>query len=69
VYAFTRTRGVNVVLIAVNFGDGAVQAAYDGLAAPGEYTDWFARTRVSLAASGRLDVPAHGYRILVRDDR
>jgi glycosidase len=69
VYAFTRTRGVNAVLVAVNFGDAAVQAAYDGLAMPGEYTDWFAKTRVSLAASGRLDVPAHGYRILVRDDR
>jgi alpha-amylase len=66
VYAFTRTQGANTVLVAVNFGDSAVHAAYQGLAAPGAFTDWFTKTPVALAASGALDIPAHGWRVLVR---
>jgi glycosidase len=66
VYAFTRTRGTNTVLVAVNFGDQAVSAPYQGLAQPGAYTDWFSNAPVSLAAAGGLDIPAHGYRVLVR---
>jgi len=66
VYAFTRTLGANTVLVAVNFGDAPVRAAYPSLAQPGAYTDWFARTPVSLAAAGSIDIPAHGYRVLVR---
>jgi len=66
VYAFTRTRGDNTVLVAVNFGDAPARVAYQGLSRPGEYTDWFARSRVPLAADGRLEIPAHGYRVLVR---
>jgi glycosidase len=66
VYAFTRTRDANTVLVAVNFGAAAAKAAYTGLARPGEYTDWFSKTKATLAASGTLDVPAHGYRVLVR---
>jgi hypothetical protein len=66
VYAYTRTRGANTVLVAVNFGDAPVSASYQGLAAPGAYTDWFSKASVSLGASGRLDIPAHGYRVLVR---
>ena len=66
VYAFTRTRGSNTVLVAVNFGDGAASVSYSGLAVPGRYTDWFSHDRAALAASGRLELPAHGYRVLVR---
>jgi glycosidase len=66
VYAFTRTRGTNTVLVAVNFGDAPARVAYTGLAEPGAYTDWFAKTHLTLATDGRIDVPAHGYRVLVR---
>lgn len=66
VYAFTRTRGANTVLVAVNFGDAPARVAYRALAQPGAYTDWFTRGRVELAASGGLEIPAHGYRVLVR---
>jgi glycosidase len=66
VYAFTRTKGANTVLVAVNFGDSTASASYQGLAQPGAYTDWFSRARVSLGASGWLEIPAHGYRVLVR---
>jgi glycosidase len=66
VYAFTRTKGTNTVLVAVNFGDAPVSAAYTGLAQPGDYRDWFGGPNASLAAAGTLYIPAHGYRVLVR---
>jgi glycosidase len=66
VYAFTRTRGRNTILVAVNFGDGAAQVRYEGLAQPGPYTDWLTRSTVALAPSASLEIPAHGYRIFVR---
>jgi hypothetical protein len=65
VYAFTRSRGNNTVLVAVNFGDAAAHLTYRALAKPGAYTDWFDKSRVNLSAAGTLDVPAHGYRVLV----
>jgi glycosidase len=66
VYAFTRTKGSNTVLVAVNFGDTAASASYRSLSHPGLYTDWFARRPVTLAATGRIEIPAHGYRVLVQ---
>ncbi|HEU0080275.1 MAG TPA: alpha-amylase family glycosyl hydrolase [Longimicrobiaceae bacterium] len=66
VYAFTRTRAANTVLVAVNFGDAPARVAYRGLAQPGAFTDWFSRASVRLAAEGSLEIPAHGYRVLVR---
>lgn len=66
VYAFTRTKGANTVMVAVNFGDTPVHVSYQGLRQPGAYTDWFTKTPVALAAAGGLGIPAHGYRVLVR---
>ncbi len=66
VYAFTRTRGSNTVLVAVNFGDAATSVSYASLPHPGRYTDWFSRSAVQLPATGKLDIPAHGFRVLVR---
>jgi hypothetical protein len=65
VYAYTRTRGSNTVLVAVNFGDSTARVAYRDLAHSGAYADWFSKTRVELSASGGLEIPAHGYRVLV----
>lgn len=66
VYAFTRTKGTSTVLVAVNFADGEARVAYRGLQWPGDYTDWFDKRKMTLAANGILDIPAHGYRVLVR---
>lgn len=68
VYAFTRTQGTNTVLVAVNFGDAPARATYQGLPLPatGGYTDWFTKNTVTLRTSGTIDIPAHGYRVLVR---
>ena len=66
VYAFTRTRDTSTVLVAVNFGNRAVSARYTGLRMPGGYTDWFTRSDVTLGGEGHLDIPAHGYRVLLK---
>jgi glycosidase len=65
VYAYSRTKGANTVLVAVNFGDSPASASYTRFGQPGRYTDWFSKTPLALGAQGRLDVPAHGYRVLV----
>ena len=67
VYAYTRTRGDNTVLVAVNFGPAAKSVGYQSLAQPGTYRDWFGGQSLALEASGRLEIPAHGYRVLVRE--
>jgi glycosidase len=66
VYAFARTKGANTVLVAVNFDDAPVSASYRSLRRAGRYTDWFSRSPVVLASQGRLEIPAHGYRVLVQ---
>jgi hypothetical protein len=66
VYAFTRTRGANTVLVAVNFADTPAKVTYNGLPTAGEYTDAFSNTKLTLAANGSVDIPANGYRVLVR---
>lgn len=66
VYAFTRSRGGSTVLVAVNFADAPARVSYEGLPRPGEYTDWFSKAGLSLAATGSLEIPANGYRVLVR---
>jgi alpha-amylase len=68
VYAFSRTRGSNMVVVALNFGDAPVTVKYDGFAQPGSYTDWFSHRRETLSRSGRLEIPAHGYRVLAGND-
>ena len=65
-YAFERVKGNNVVVVALNFGDAPVKAAYQALSGAGRFTDWFSKAAVSLPTNGTIDIPAHGYRILVR---
>ena len=65
VYAFTRMLGGDGVLVAVNFGDATASVSYKGLATTGAYTDWFSNAALTLAGSGSLDIPAHGYRVLI----
>jgi glycosidase len=65
VYAYTRTKESNTVLVALNFGDVAAHLTIRNLTPSGSYTDWFTKAKAS-PSSGTLDVPAHGYRVLVR---
>ena len=65
VYVFERVKGNNVVVVALNFGDAPVSAAYRNLVGAGGFTDWFSKAAVTLPANGAVDIPAHGYRVLV----
>ncbi|MCU0625479.1 MAG: alpha-amylase family glycosyl hydrolase [Gemmatimonadaceae bacterium] len=69
VFAFSRTRGTNSVVVAVNMGDAAATLRYRGFAAPGRYRDWFGGEATTLAAAGTFTVPAHGVRVFVRGAR
>ncbi len=66
VYAFSRDRGDKAVVIVTNFGDKPATVRYSALKTPGTYTDWFTKTPLTLTAAGAIDVPAHGYRVLVK---
>jgi alpha-amylase len=66
VYAFTRTRDDNTVLVALNFSDKPASVAYRGLTRSGSYTDWFTKQAVALGDDGRIDIAPNGYRVLVR---
>jgi glycosidase len=66
VYAFTRSKGENTVLVVVNFSDTPASVSFRDLPRGGSYTDWFDKRTYLLAASGSIDVPAHGYRVLVK---
>jgi hypothetical protein len=50
----------------LNFGDRPASVAYRGLTSPGGYTDWFSKAATSLAADGKIEIPANGYRVLVK---
>ena len=65
-YAFVRAKGTNTVVVAINFGDAPATLSYSQLTHTGKYTDWFSNARVTLAPTGTLSVPAHGYRVLVQ---
>jgi glycosidase len=65
VYAFTRSRGAHSIVVAVNFGDAPARVSYTRLPDPGAYVDWFSREHLELESNGTLDIPAHGYRVLV----
>jgi glycosidase len=66
VYAFTRTKGSNTVLVAANFGSAPLRLSYSGLGVTGRYTDWFSKASMDLGTSGTIEIPANGYRVLVK---
>ncbi len=66
VYAFTRSRDDNTVLVALNFADKPASVSYRGLTRPGGYTEWFTKASASLATDGKIEIPANGYRVFVR---
>ena len=66
VYAFSRTQDTNTVVVAVNFDGKPATVTYRGLTRAGAYRDWFSKTPITLGDSGRIEVPANGYRVFVR---
>lgn len=66
VYAYTRTQDTNTVVVALNFDSKPAAVRYRGLTRSGSYTDWFSKAKLTLADSGRIEIPANGYRVFVR---
>jgi len=66
VYAFMRAKDQSTVIVAVNFGDKAQSFAYRDLPSRGEFHDAFTGANVTLAASGVLKLPAHGFLVYIR---
>jgi len=66
VYAFSRTQDTNTVVVVVNFDGKPAAVTYRGLTRSGAYRDWFGKTPVTLGDSGRIEIPANGYRVFVR---
>ena len=66
VYAIVRARGGKAVIVLTNFGNTAASVTYSKLATPGTYVDWFSNESLTLGATGTIEVPANGFRLLVR---
>jgi hypothetical protein len=66
VYGFVRSRGAQSVVVLANFGDAVRTVSYRGLQPAGVYRDWFSGAPVPMRVAGTVDVPAHGYRVLVK---
>ena len=67
VYGFERVADSSGVTVFVNFAPTATTVSYHGLASPGPFTDWFSHSAVTLSDSGSIDIPANGFRVLVRN--
>jgi len=66
VFAYSRTRDSSTVVVLVNFDSTDATVRYEGLGAPGTYTDWFSKQTLTLAATQAVTIPRHGFRVLVR---
>jgi alpha-amylase len=66
VYGFVRARDTKAVVVVTNFGATPVTARFSNLKHTGSYADWFSRASVALADTGSIEIPAHGYRVLVK---
>ncbi len=66
IYAFTRQRGGNRVLVVVNLGDKPQTATLKNASLAGDYTDSFSNQSVKLSASPSLNLAPWGYRIYVQ---
>ena len=69
-YAFAREKGANVVVVMVNFGDTLASLSVPDTRWAGSYRDVFDRSQPAvLGTAAYLRVPAHGYRVLVKEGR
>lgn len=67
IYAFTRQRAGNRVLVVVNLGDEAQSATLQDTSIAGDYTDGFSNQSIKLGASPSLNLAPWGYHIYVQN--
>jgi glycosidase len=66
VFAFSRSRGGQSVVVFANFGNAPASVRYSDFAQPGTYADVFTGTQTTLDASGSVEIPANDYRIFAK---
>ena len=65
IYAFTRNRGQDRVLVVVNLSDGAQSATLNGASVAGDYRDGFSNQAVKLSTAPVVNLAPWGYRVYV----
>jgi glycosidase len=66
VFAFSRSRGRQSVVVLANFGSAPVTVKYSGFTQPGEYLDFFNGTPATLDTAGTVLVQANDYRVFAK---
>ncbi|PQV62929.1 1,4-alpha-glucan branching enzyme [Abditibacterium utsteinense] len=65
IYAFTRQRGQDRVLVVVNLSDQSQVATLKSVALSGNYRDWFGKSDVKLSAAPAVKLAPWAYRVYV----
>jgi glycosidase len=66
VFAFSRSRGGQSVVVFANFGNAPISVPYSGFTQPGEYTDAFSGTRATLDAAGTIELQANDFLVFAK---
>ncbi|MCC8187553.1 MAG: alpha-glucosidase C-terminal domain-containing protein [Bacteroides sp.] len=66
VYAYTRKKGNNKVVIFLNFASQSTTFGLNGTTVAGKYTDFLTGEEKELTSSSSFTIPANGYAIFVR---
>lgn len=66
VFAFSRSRERQSVVVFANFGRTPVSVKYAGFAQPGGYQDVFSGTPVTLDSAGTVQIPANDFRVFAK---
>ncbi|MFM6999393.1 MAG: alpha-glucosidase C-terminal domain-containing protein, partial [Bacteroidota bacterium] len=65
VYAFSRSKGDNTVVVFTNFDAAKAEVTFSGAPA-GDYVNHFTGEPLSLVAGGTLSLPANGFLVLTK---
>ena len=67
VYAYSRTKGDNEVLVLLNFSTSGVSFNFSGTAPSGEFVNYFESGEVTFSTSTAVSIPAKGYKVFVKN--
>ena len=66
VFAFSRSRGTQSVVVFANFGNAPVSVTYSDFAQPGNYRDWDGSSTSTLGASGSMTIQANDVKVFAK---
>ncbi|MDR0799052.1 MAG: T9SS type A sorting domain-containing protein [Dysgonamonadaceae bacterium] len=67
IYAYSRTKGNNEVLVLLNFSSSAVSFNFSGSAPSGEFTNYLESGTATFSTSSAVSLPAKGYKVFVKN--